>query len=202
MFIGDTSYPEAEKPENWGCVDYQISPRADHPAQMVSWCDSVLFCNWLSIKEGRKPCYQRTGEKDKDHEGKQTTDDAWRVIPGANGYRMFSDSEWEYACRAGTQTKLSTGNDESLLVGYCQMYPSKQTALCGEKMPNAWGLHDVHGNVCEWCEDLYNTDGSSRVSRGGCWYNDAGSLESADRNRNFPANRSGGTGFRLALSPY
>ncbi|MCX7389069.1 MAG: SUMF1/EgtB/PvdO family nonheme iron enzyme [Planctomycetales bacterium] len=116
-----------------------------------------------------QPCYERTGTKEKGGSD-ETLYDAWRVIPGATGYRLLHEAEWEYACRAGTSTVFSSGDDETLLVGYCQMYPSKLTAVCGEKLPNAWGLHDVHGNVWEWCADLFGeSDGSIRVIRGGGW---------------------------------
>ena len=61
------------------------------------------------------------------------------------------------------------GNDETLLVSYSQMYPSKLPSLCGAKIPNGWGLHDVHGNVGEWCEDLIDATNPYRVNRGGSW---------------------------------
>ncbi|MEQ1827567.1 MAG: formylglycine-generating enzyme family protein, partial [Pirellula sp.] len=199
LFMSDASYPAKEKPENWEGVYKQTSPTADHPAQKVSWYDSVLFCNWLSLHEGRKPCYERTGEKEQEF-GRPTKIDAWRFIPGSNGYRLLKETEWEYACRAGTKTEYSMGNDETMLVSYCQMYPSKLAFLCGAKLPNGWGLHDVHGNVFEWCEDLYGV-GSSRVFRGGSWSREAGLCRSAYRNGYDPSNRHMTDGFRVALSP-
>ena len=131
----------------------------------------------------------------------ETEYDAWRQIPGSTGYRLLHESEWEYACRAGSSTEFSNGDDESLLVDYCQMYPSKLTARCSEKLPNAWGLHDVHGNVWEWCVDLYGESrGSDRVLRGGSWRHDAANCRTALRNSNVPSHRSDFIGFRLALS--
>ena len=197
LFMSDASYPAKEKPENLAGVFKEISPTADHPAQNVSWYDSVLFCNWLSLHEGRKPCYERTGTKEKS----SGNYDAWRFIPGSTGYRLLRDAEWEYACRAGTQTEYSTGNDETLLVSYSQMHPSKLTSLCGDKLPNGWGLHDVHGNVYEWCEDLYDATGTNRVTRGGSWYFAAGYCRSAFRRWGLPSNRNDYVGFRVALSP-
>ncbi len=198
MFMSDASYAAKEKPEKWEGVDKGISPTADHPAQKVSWYDSVMYCNWLSLHEGRKPCYERTVTKEKIGNAEY---DAWRLIPGSNGYRLLRAAEWEYACRAGTATEYSMGNDESLLVSYCQMSPSKLTSFCGAKLPNGWGLHDVHGNVFEWCEDLDDANGTSRVFRGGCWFVVAGLCRSAYRNRNPPPIRDFYYGFRLALSP-
>ncbi len=200
MFMFDASYPAKEKPEKWEGVDKKISPTSDHPAQNVSWHDSLLFCNWLSQHEGRKPCYERTGEKEQEF-GRPGKIDAWRFIEGSNGYRLLKEAEWVYACRAGTQTQYSMGDDETLLVSYCQMYPSKLASVCGGKIPNGWGLHDVHGNVYEWCEEIYGSMGTHRVYRGGSWLYDAGYCRSAYRYWLDPSDRLYDYGFRVALSP-
>ena len=199
LFMSDASYPEKEKPKKWEGVDKQISPTADHPAQRISWYDSVMFCNWLSLHEGRKPCYERTGTKEKSSGNVEY--DVWRFIKGSNGYRLLKEVEWEYACRAGTKTEYSMGNDETLLVSYCQMYPSRLTSLCGEKIPNGRGLHDVHGNVYEWREDSFDVSGSYRVLRGGGWYDYASYCRSAFRYGFSPDYRSRDLGFRVALGP-
>jgi serine/threonine protein kinase/tetratricopeptide (TPR) repeat protein len=197
LFIADASYPEKEKPFLWEGANKTISPTADHPTQQVSWYDSVMFCNWLSLHEGRKPCYERTGTKEK---GKGIVEfDSWRLIPGSNGYRLLREVEWEIACRAGTKTEFSMGNDESMLVSYCQMYPSKLASVCGDKLPNGWGLHDVHGNVSEWCED-FDVTGTFRGFRGGNWLDNAGYCRSALRSRQPPSKRYSNYGFRVALN--
>ena len=157
-----------------------------------------MFCNWLSLHEGRQPCYERKSTKVSSGNSKS---DAWRLIPGASGYRLLSDVEWEYACRAGTETEYSMGNYETLLVSYCQMYPSRLASLCGEKIPNGWGLHDVHGNVCEWCEVSFDASGSNRVYRGGSWLGTAWNCRSAKRYSGVPSHRNYNLGFRVALSP-
>ena len=195
-FINDATYAAAEKPAEWKGVESNYSPTADHPAQNVGWYDAVLYCNWLSLREGRTVSYKRTGTKEKGgYDDKEH--DAWRVVPGATGYRLLREAEWESACRAGTTTEFSSGDDEGLLVAYCQMYPSKLTAVCGVKLPNASGVHDAHGNVWEWCEDHQVGRGSSRVYRGGCWGYDAALCRTAIRYTDVPTFRSNIIGFRL-----
>lgn len=191
LFMSDATYPDKEKPEKWKGVDKFISPTAEHPAQMVSWYDAVMYCNWLSLHEGRKPCYERTGTKEKGFQNDEH--DGWRLTPGDTGYRLVSEAEWEYACRAGTQTVFSMGSDEMMLTKYCQMFPSKLAAVCGTKIPNAWGLHDVHGNVEERIEGqkLY----------GGSWMHSAESCSSGQWAGSSSSNRNNWGGFRVALSP-
>lgn len=196
-FIDDPDYPATEKPVAWNGIFADVSPTADHPAQQVSWYDAVLYCNWLSQREGLKPYYERTGTKEQNF-GREY--DAWRGTPGATGYRLPREQEWEYACRAGTSTEFSSGDDEGPLVAYCKMCPSRTAALCGEKLPNSWGLHDVHGNVCEWCEDAYDVRGSNRVLRGGGWRSGAAICRTAIRFTIDPSLRDANNGFRLALS--
>jgi formylglycine-generating enzyme required for sulfatase activity len=200
LFVNDASHPKKEKPESWKGVDRYASPTADHPAQKVSWSDAVLFCNWLSLQEGRKPCYERTFAKEKmGSRGKE--DVVWRLVSGATGYRLLSETEWEYACRAGTETQYSMGSDKALLARYCQMAPAELTALCGDKLPNGWGLYDMHGNVWEWCETIDNRSASGQVYRGGSWDVTAAVCGSAYRFTFDPTLRANDGGFRLALNP-
>ncbi|MBR4170397.1 MAG: formylglycine-generating enzyme family protein, partial [Kiritimatiellae bacterium] len=118
-------------------------------------------------------------------------------------------AEWEYACRAGTTgTYGGTGNLDEM--GW---YSGRETHPVGQKKPNAWGVYDMHGNVCEWCEDWYGdyptgngTDptgpasGSYRVLRGGCWGSDARGCRSALRYWGNPDSRYFSVGFRLLCS--
>jgi formylglycine-generating enzyme required for sulfatase activity len=127
------------------------------------------------------------------------------------GYRLPTEAEWEYACRAGTVTAFSHGNDESLLDRYA-VYRSSRTEISGSKLPNGWGLFDVHGNVSEWCHDLYGpfgseaalsdplgpTEGADRVLRGGSFYNAAHGVRSAYRDSYTPGYRNVVVGFRVA----
>ena len=190
-FIHDANYAATKKPEDWVGVNQNVSPTADHPAQQVSWYDALLYCNWLSQREGLQPCHERSGTKQKIGPKEY---DAWRAVPGATGYRLLHAAEWAYACRAGTTTEFSSGDDEEVLVAYCQIFPSKLTATCGEKLPNAWGLHGMQGNVWEWCWDGFST---FRFLRGGSFANKTSDARSAHRYGDQPAHRNGANGFRV-----
>ncbi|MBL7188175.1 MAG: formylglycine-generating enzyme family protein [Phycisphaerae bacterium] len=132
-------------------------------------------------------------------------------------YRLPTEAEWEYACRAGTDTAYSFGDDEKDLAKYAWFRGNSdnQTQPVGQKAPNKWGLYDVHGNVCEWCSDWHAADyyskspesnpqgpdeGSYRVLRGGGWDNPPQSCRSAYRHWGTPSYRSYGLGFRVARS--
>ncbi len=133
--------------------------------------------------------------------------------PG-KGYRLPTESEWEYACRAGTTTRYYTGNSEQDLAraGWYLGNSDLKTHPVGQKTPNAWGLYDMHGNIWEWCEDRYHDSyngapidgsawltpaGSYRVLRGGCWGNVTEFCRSAYRRSNTPDNRNHSSGFRV-----
>jgi formylglycine-generating enzyme required for sulfatase activity len=173
------------------------------PVESVSWFDAVEFCNALSRKEGLPPFYSI---KD------QTVE-----VPDWHGpgYRLPTEAEWEYACRAGSTTRFSFGDDESALGQYAwySANSGNQTHPVGEKKPNAFGLHDMHGNVWEWCWDGYDADyykqspavdprgpeaAARRVIRGGGWDYDPRYARSAFRYGSAPGNRHHDLGFRLA----
>jgi formylglycine-generating enzyme required for sulfatase activity len=161
----------------------------DLPVDNVSWDDTVEFCKRLSdLPEEKK---------------------AGRL------YRLPTEAEWEYACRAGSKTAYSFDDEEGLLpeYGWFKRNSSDRTHTVGLLEPNAWGLYDMHGNVWECCSDRYGdypkgavSDpsgpkvGSSRVYRGGSWYDVAASCRSALRFRIAPVVRYYFLGFRLALS--
>jgi len=133
-------------------------------------------------------------------------------------YRLPSESEWEYACRAGTTTRFYWGDSdsESTMGRYCWYSENSNstTHLVAQKEPNAWGLYDMSGNVWEWCEDKYTSDyddcptdgsaytgsGSNRVERGGSWSNSARFCRSANRSVSSPGIRFNYLGFRVARS--
>ncbi|MBL8868730.1 MAG: SUMF1/EgtB/PvdO family nonheme iron enzyme [Planctomycetaceae bacterium] len=159
-----------------------------HPVEMVSWEDAKEFIAKLNSLSAE----QSAGRE----------------------YRLPTEAEWEHACRAGSKAGYSFGDDASALgkYGWFADNSGSKTHPVGEKQPNSWGLHDMHGNVYEWCEDWYGSypagavidpTGPSvdfrRVSRGGSWYSGAAYCRSASRNWLIPSD--GDYGFRLALSP-
>lgn len=135
-------------------------------------------------------------------------------MEGTDKYRLPSEAEWEYACQAGTTTRYSFGDDESDLseYGWYEGNSGRETHPVGQKLPNPWGLYDMHGNVYEWVQDRYHndyegapTDGSAwesgsssaRVSRGGSWLGNARYCRSTNRDLDDPGNRLDYLGFRL-----
>lgn len=194
-FMDDPDYAGANKPQDWQGASPARSPSQDHPVQGVSWNDAILFCNWLSRKEGFKPAYLVSGELD----------------PDSHGYRLPFEAEWEYACRAGTETNFASGNSDLFLNRYA-VYESNSTAICGSKLPNGWGVFDLHGNVYEWCQDWFGnygsersvtnpsglTRGEQRVLRGSAFDYESKYARSNRRASNLPVYRSYTIGFRVA----
>ena len=122
-------------------------------------------------------------------------------------FRLPTDAEWEYACRAGGKDqycRLADGSEitESTLDGVAWFNKTSEgsTHPVGQKMPNAFGLYDMHGNEWEWCEDLWKAGDSRRVCRGGSWYDDSGRCTAGFRGCNAPDDRGSLLGFRLAAS--
>ncbi len=137
-----------------------LRPRDEQPVTYVSWIQAVMYCNWLSRKEGLQPCYERTGKIHRSvyhfsSEPHWSTED-WRLISGRNGYRLPTNAEWELACRASTTTDYSFGNDTQFMGRYAVCDQSSPEP-CGSKLPNGWGLFDMHGNLSEHCNDWVRT---------------------------------------------
>jgi formylglycine-generating enzyme required for sulfatase activity len=178
------------------------------PVENVTWFDAIAYCNARSLQEGLEPAYEIDGETV-----------TWN--PDADGYRLPTEAEWEYACRAGTQTAFSGG---PITEEYCGLDPVLDALgwYCGnaedtthpvkQKQPNAMGLYDMHGNVWEWCWDRYTEDlgaevavdpqgpttGAQRVIRGGSWYYYARECRSASRAPYWPNSGDDIVGFRVA----
>ena len=155
----------------------------DLPVEQVTWAQAASYCNTRSRAEGLKPCYnEQTSECDF----------------AADGYRLPTEAEWEYSCRAGTDTDYCFGNDPGKLGQYAWYTDNaaRKTHPVGRKKPNRWGLYDMHGNVAEWCNDVYDAgyyrtspaanprgpaDGKQYVLRGGSWSSGAEALRSSYR---------------------
>ncbi len=190
-----------QKPEyTWRSTGWEQTDR--HPVVNVSWNDAVAFCEWLSEKEGKK-------------------------------YRLPTEAEWEYSCRAGTTTRFHSGDDPESLATVANVADASAkrkfpnwtwtinaddgyvfTAPVGKFTANAFGLHDMHGNAWEWCQDWYEKydkndsrdpkgpgAGASRVMRGGSFNFEPRYCRAAYRSGYAPSNRSGYLGFRVVCVP-
>jgi formylglycine-generating enzyme required for sulfatase activity len=195
FFLGVTEVTQAqyqkvmgENPSYFQSDEIQ-GESSNHPVEKVSWEDAVDFCKKLSeLPEEKK---------------------AGRV------YRLPTEAEWEYACRAGSKSAYSFGDGVDSLDGnaWFKENSDRKTHPVGQKRPNAWGLYDMHGNVFEWCSDWYDDypkdavsdptgskEGSHRVYRGGSSYDVATNCRSASRYWIYASLRSRINGFRVALS--
>jgi formylglycine-generating enzyme required for sulfatase activity len=182
--------------------------RGKLPVIQVTWYDAAAYCNWLSEREGLTPCYSGTGK---------LTQCDWH----ANGYRLPTEAEWEYAARGGHkgQGYLYAGSDNPDEVAWYEDDSGNQIHPVGQKQPNELGLYDMSGNLFEWCWDWYRPDyyassptedptgpppqsvatprGPERVRRSGSWREDAVSIRSTCRSFDY-ASYVGDNGFRLA----
>ena len=158
----------------------------DHPAVWVSWHEAQKFIKKLNKKEG------------------------------TNKYRLPTEAEWEYACRAGTTTAYYWGNKMDGKYCWYNGNSNRRIHPVGTREPNAWGLYDMSGNVEEWCQDWHDWDyfnnspekdpqgppnGRYPVQRGGSWLNPSSFCRSANRSWNYPDPTPNKYGFRIARDP-
>src|SRR5439155_19709478 len=158
------------------------------PVERTQWTDAVRFCNKCSDLDELTPCYNL---------------DTWECNFAADGYRLPTEAEWEYACRAGSTSRYSFGDDEKELPKYAWLRPGSlgKTHPVGQKPPNRWGLFDMHGNVWQWCHDWHSATyykdspkdaprgpatGKERVLRGGAWDSTPEKCRAAYRHKEFP----------------
>jgi formylglycine-generating enzyme required for sulfatase activity len=171
------------------------------PVEQVTWFEAAAFANKLSALEGASESFVRSGEE-MDGLGNKESD-----YVGSNGWRLPTEAEWEYACRAG-RTTLGYGDLEK--IAWWDENSGETTHAVGQKQANAWGLHDMLGNVWEWCYDWHEADprqaatdpvvaaaGMYRVLRGGCWDDHAYFVRLAPRGHNPPTGRYSAVGFRV-----
>ena len=171
------------------------------PVESVSWYGAVKFCNALSNRDGLTPCYSGSGKKIK-------------CDFSANGYRLPTEAEWEYAASGGKNEDGYgyAGSDDIDEVAWYDENCGNHTQPVAKKKPNSLGLYDISGNVWEWCWDWYDDEftggdnpfgasaGGFRVLRGGSWYINSDYASVCLRSLSTPVNRNNRYGFRLARS--
>ena len=159
----------------------------NRPVETVSWLDCVRFCNILSDKVGLRPYYSINSEKS-----------YFKINEYSNGYRLPTDAEWEYSCKAG-QTIPRYGEIDS--ISWYKENSNGETHEIGLKDSNEWGLFDMLGSVWEWCSDIYDETiyGSYRIIRGGGWNDEERGCLATNRRRSHPtAYKIDDLGFRIA----
>jgi len=197
----------------------------DLPVERVSWYEAISFCNRLSLKQGRSPCYAVNGKTDPAKWGgiPEDRDPVFDLVTcnyGANGYRLPTEAEWEYACRADARSAFFVGaNVTTDQANYDGTKPYNgasagerrgTTVSVGSFPPNSYGIYDMSGNVWEWCNDWFGpytegadptgpSDGASRIVRGGSWDTGAQFLRSAYRGGAAPQTRGNDLGLRLVF---
>jgi sulfatase modifying factor 1 len=163
---------------------HPLTRAGDVPLTGLSWYDAVALCNELSVEAGLPVAYQIDGEE-------------VRCDWSSPGYRLPTEAEWQYACTAGTPTYRYGPIDE---IAWYDGNSGGHPHPVGRKAPNAWGLHDLLGNVWEWCWDLYDpaTYGSYRIFRGGGFADPERSIGSTVRRRSHPTFAIEDLGLRVA----
>lgn len=185
----------------WNAPGYAVTD--DSPVTQVTWNDAIRYCNWLSKQERLPTAYDQDSKEN------------WILNPTAAGYRLPTEAEWEYACRAGTTTQYSFGDDPAQLKKYAwydQNADHIGAGAVGSKLPNPFGLYDMHGNAWEYCQDGFDANwykqsplkdpvgpaaGGRRMVRGGAWHYFDLHCRSSYRNNYSPIGRTANTGFRV-----
>jgi formylglycine-generating enzyme required for sulfatase activity len=197
VLIGATEVTQALYAEVMGEDPSSYGGCPTCPVHDVTWRDAVRFCNRLSVLEGLQPAY--------DLEGPEV---AWRKE--ADGYRLPTEAEWEYAARAGEELAFAGSDDPDRVAWYAETADQGPQPVARLR-PNRWGFYDLSGNVWEWVWDRWSVpsaepsvdptgppEGETRVGKGGAWNVWADMLRPSVRSRGHPTSRSDVIGFRLA----
>jgi sulfatase modifying factor 1 len=179
----------------WGWND-------NNPITNITWFDAVNYCNWLSNHDGLKPAYTVAGPN-------------YNCDFTANGYRLPTEAEWEFAAKGGNKSKgfIFSGSNTVTDVAWFVKNSNGKPHSVGTKMPNELGIYDMNGNVWEWCWDWYNKDyyknedgnnptgpirGDKKSVRGGSWDSQINYLRTANRISTSPERTNEFYGFRIA----
>lgn len=196
---------------------YHIEPPSweyagDNPAVYVNWYDAVFYLNWLSDRHGKKSVYELTNPRT----GPFYTDYDVAIDTAANGYRLPTEAEWEFAARGGPRSQgfEYSGSKDLQEVGWYAENSDSRTHAVAQKKANELGLYDMSGNTWEWCRDWYGDydagqtdnppgppEGSFRVIRGGSWDDAPEYCRVEYRSYSNPDYRVYSLGFRLVLVP-
>jgi formylglycine-generating enzyme required for sulfatase activity len=213
LFVG--VYPVMQK-DFLEIMEYNPSSAADKelcPVDSVTWFSAIEFCNKMSEAESLQPFYELSKVKRRPNGGIEAAE---VTQLNGDGFRLLTEAEWEYVCRAGSITPWCYGDQVMDVNEHAWFFDNStsETHPVGEKKPNAWGIFDMHGNIMEWCCDWYGefyyqtcqdeienpqgpNDGISKVLRGGAWQFGAEATRSAYRNSSAPDTVSSVIGFRI-----
>ena len=195
-FVSATKSKMPEK-QSWGWKD-------NYPINGITWEEAVTYCNWLSATEKLQPVYSKNGPN-------------YVCNFYANGYRLPTEAEWEFAARGGKLAKATnySGSDNANEIAWHKTNSNKSPHTIGTKSPNKLGVYDMSGNVWEWCWDWYSENyytndkinnprgpemGEKRAVRGGSWDSELNCLRTANRVSTYPGKTHEFYGFRISRS--